>query len=408
MYDAVVVGARCAGAATALLLARAGRRVLLVDRVAFPRDTLSTLYLQQRGMAHLRRWGLEEQVAALCPALDRVSYQVADVRLEGCARPVDGATAAYAPRRRHLDALLAEAAVAAGAEFRDGCTVEDLLRDGDQVTGVRLRSSSRSEGGAVEERARLVVGADGMRSTVAERAGAAVLVRNSPKTCVYYAFWPGAADHVELYEAADQWVGAVPTGDGQTLVQAYFPQRDFPRIRADAMACYLENVRTAAPALYERMQAAGMAGRLYGTGDQQNFFRAAAGPGWALVGDAGHHRDSITARGITHAFLQAQLLADKTAAVLDQPQSLAAALADYARERYDALIDDYHHTLSMTRLAVPEHRIRMLREIAADPARTEDFFSAMNNPPRPAGEQLDGQALAQAISFLRQGRPVRA
>lgn len=146
MYDAIVVGARCAGSATAMLLARAGRRVLLVDRVAFPRDTMSTLYIQQRGVAHLRRWGLLERVAELCPPLDRVSYQIGDVRLEGCSRPVDGAAAAYAPRRYSLDALLAEAAVAAGAEFRDDCTAEDLLRDGDVVTGVRLRTRrGRSE-----------------------------------------------------------------------------------------------------------------------------------------------------------------------------------------------------------------------------------------------------------------------
>jgi flavin-dependent dehydrogenase len=402
MYDAIVVGARCAGSATALLLARAGHRVLLVDRAAFPRDTLSTLYIQQRGAAHLHRWGLLERVAAVCPALDRVSYTIVgdnggDVRLEGCSRPVDGVAAAYAPRRHSLDAILAEAAVAAGAEFRDACTVEDLLRDGDRVAGVRLRSGR----GRSEERARLVVGADGMRSTVAARAGAAVLVQDPPKTCVYYAFWPGAADHFELHEATGQWVGAVPTNDGQTLVQAYFPQVQFPRVRADAMAAYLENVRTVAPELYERMLAGGRAGRLYGTGDQRNFFRAAAGPGWALVGDAGHHRDSITARGITHAFLQAQLLADRTAGVLDDEPRLAAALKEFARERYEALIDDYHATLSTARLAVPEHRIRMLREVAADPARTQDFFSAMGGAPRTAPAARDTRSLSEAIRWMK-------
>ena len=400
MYDAIVVGARCAGAATALLLARAGRRVLMVDRAAFPRDTLSTLYIQQRGVAYLHRWGLLDQVAALCPALDRVSYQIGDVRLEGSSRPVDGMAAAYAPRRHSLDAVLAEAAVAAGAEFRDGCTVEDLLREGDRVTGVRLRTPR----GRAEEHARLVIGADGMRSTVAERAGAAMLVQDQPKTCVYYAFWPGAADHFELYETTGQWVGAVPTNDGETLVQAYFPQTEFPRVRADAMGAYLENVRSVAPDLYERMLAGGVAGRIYGTGDQRNFFRAAAGPGWALVGDAGHHRDSITARGITHAFLQAQLLADGIAGVLDEEPRLAAALDAYAGARYDALIDDYHHTLSTARLSVPEHRVRLMREVAADPARTEDFFSAMGGAPKAQSPQSEVQSLSQAISWMRQAR----
>ncbi|MEZ0109820.1 2-polyprenyl-6-methoxyphenol hydroxylase-like FAD-dependent oxidoreductase [Catenulispora sp. EB89] len=415
MYDAVVVGARCAGAATALLLARAGRRVLVVDRAAFPRDTMSTLYIQRRGVGYLDRWGLLDQVAAVCPALDRISYQIGDVRLEGFPRPVDGMRAAYAPRRYSLDAILVEAAVAAGAEFRESCCVEDLLYAGDRITGVRLRSG----GALLDEPARLVVGADGMRSTVAARVGATDLVRDPPQTCVYYSFWAGAADHFELYEAPGRWVGAVPTNDGLTLVQAYFRQDEFSRVRADAPAAYLENVRTTAPELYERMLAGGQAGRLYGTGDQRNFFRTAAGPGWALAGDASHHRDSITARGITHAFLQADLLAGLVAPVLDDPARLDAALARYARERYDALLGDYHRTLSTARLAVPWHRVGMLREVAADPVRVEEFFSAMAGAPRSGAGSLTGagtgtgtdadaaQSVRQAIAWMRDARRVR-
>ncbi len=371
MYDAIVVGARSAGSATALLLARAGRRVLLLDRAAFPRDTLSTLYIQQRGVACLRRWGLIGQVAAACPALETMSYQIGDVRVEGRSRPIEGSTAAYAPRRYTVDTLLAEAAVAAGAEFRDGCAVEDLLWSDGRVTGVRLR-------GHVEERAQLVVGADGMRSTVASRVGAAVLVEHPPQTCVYYTFWAGAAENFELYEAPGQWIGAVPTNDGRTLVQAYFPQSEFARVKTGAMEAYLENVRTGAPGLYERMLEGGQDGRLLGTGDQRNFFREAAGPGWALAGDAGHQRDSITALGITQAFQSAERLAAAAGPVLDNAVALDAALGVYARERYDAMLGDYHRTLSTARLAVPPHRVALLREIAADPERVEDFFSAMS------------------------------
>jgi len=372
MYDAIVVGARCAGSATALLLARAGRRVLLLEKAQFPRDTLSTLYIQPRGVACLHRWGLLGQVASACPALETMSYQIGDVRVEGRSRPIEGMTAAYAPRRYTMDTLLAEAAVAAGVEFRDGCGVEDLVRSEDgRVVGVRLR-------GHGEERARLVVGADGMRSTVAERAGAAVLVEHPAQTCVYYTFWAGAAHHFELYEAPGQWIGAVPTGDGRTLVQAYFPQTEFTRVRSGAMEAYLENVRTAAPGLYERMLEGGQEGRLLGTGDQRNFFRAAAGPGWALAGDAGHQRDSITALGITQAFRSAEALATCVAPVLDDASELDAALTGYARERYDAMLGDYHRTLATARLAVPSHRVELLRDIAGDPERVEDFFSAMS------------------------------
>ncbi len=275
----------------------------------------------------------------------------------------------------------------------------------DRVTGVRLRSG-RVAGPAATERARLVVGADGMRSTVAARAGAATLIEHSARTCVYYTFWAGAADHFELYEAPGQWVGAVPTNDGATLVQAYFPQADFARVRAGALAAYLDNVRTAAPGLYERMLDGGQLDRLYGTGDQRNFFRSGAGPGWALVGDAGHHRDSITARGISQAFVCAQLLADRVSAVLDDAPALDEALSRYARERHDLLIGDYYDTLGTARLATPPHRVAMLREVAADPQRTSDFFSAMAGAPvRAAGTGASGpESLSRGLAWFRESR----
>jgi flavin-dependent dehydrogenase len=402
-YDVIVVGAGCAGSATALLLARAGHRVLIADRARFPRDTLSTLYIQQRGVAYLARWGLLDRVAAVCPALGRTSYRIADVLLAGRSRPVDGAADAYAPRRYWLDAALAEAAVAAGAEFRDGCAVADLVRSGDRVAGVRFGQRGGT-GPAIVARARLVVGADGMRSVVAAKAGATTLIEHPAQTCAYYTYWAAGCDHMELYEATGQWVGAVPTNDGATLVQAYFPQAEFGRVRADAMTAYLDNVRTVAPGLYDRMLAGGRLDRLYGTGDQRNFFRSAAGPGWALVGDAGHHHDSITARGISDAFTQAQLLADRVGGLLDDEKVLDKALAAFARERYDVLIDGYHGTLSTARLAVPPHRVAMLREIAADPVRTEDFFTAMAGAP-PRGARHDtAESISRAIAFARQRR----
>jgi flavin-dependent dehydrogenase len=152
------------------------------------------------------------------------------------------------------------------------------------------------------------------------------------------------------------------------------------------------------------MLAGGRLDRLYGTGDQRNFFRAAAGPGWALVGDAGHHHDSITARGISDAFMQAQLLADRVSGLLDDEKVLDKALAAFARERYDALIEGYHGTLSTARLSVPPHRVAMLREIAADPARTEDFFTAMAGGPPRAARPNTTDSISRAIAFARQRR----
>lgn len=270
MYDVIVVGARCAGAPAAMQFARAGYRVLLVDRAKFPADKLSTLYIQQTGVLQLQSWGLLDAVKATgCPPLDHVVYELGDdIRVEGCAEPVDGVTAAYAPRRGILDPLLAEAAVAAEVEFRDDCGVTGLVEEDGRVCGVRL-----SAGGGPEtvERARLVVGADGMRSTVAELVGAQKTVEHPRLTCAYYTLWQGPQTHFELYEGPTGWVSAVPTNDA-VLISAYYPQHRFTEVRTRAQEAYLENIRDNAPALYAQLEDAEQVERLYGTGDQQNFF----------------------------------------------------------------------------------------------------------------------------------------
>ncbi|WP_433254700.1 NAD(P)/FAD-dependent oxidoreductase [Streptosporangium sp. CA-135522] len=379
MYDVIVVGARCAGAPTAMLLARSGYRVLLLERATFPRDTLSTHYIHQPGVARLASWGLLDAVAASgCPPLDQAVYEVADVRLTGCSVAVEGQRAAYAPRRHVLDRILADGAVASGAELREGCSVVGLLRDDDgRVCGVRCRSSL---GGEFEERARLVVGADGMRSAVARLAGAAPVIEDPRLTCVYYTYWTDVPATFELYEAPGRWVGAAPTNDGATCVAAYFPQGEFETVKADVEKAYLENIRATAPDMYERLRSGRRAERMYGTGDQQNFFRQAHGPGWVLVGDAGHHKDSITARGITDAFFQAELLAGlvvQVGADLHDEAALTRALHRYGRERDRQLAEIYENTLIVARLEVQEQSLAMLRAIASDPETVQRYFSTV-------------------------------
>jgi flavin-dependent dehydrogenase len=335
VYDVIVVGARCAGATTALLLARAGHRVLLLDRARFPRDTLCTLFIEPRGIELLREWGVLDEVAAAgAPRLDRFG----DLQLSGPA---------YAPRRLQLDQTLVRAAVAAGVEFRDGCSVTGLEFDADRVVGVRHRTG-RVE---VVERAGLVVGADGMRSQVAAAVRAPLLVNDAPRTCVYYSYFAGAAQQAELYVAPGSWVAAVPTSDGATVVQAYFPQSSYARVRAGAPAAFADEVRAVAPELWERMCVGGQVDRLYGTGDQRNFFRTAAGPGWVLVGDAGHHSDAITPRGITQAFRQSRLLADLLPPDLADKTRVRTALDMFAARRDEELSDEYRETLAVAELA---------------------------------------------------------
>ncbi|MER6798832.1 FAD-dependent oxidoreductase, partial [Amycolatopsis mediterranei] len=345
MYDVIVVGARCAGAPTALLLARAGHRVLLLDKAAYGSDTLSTHLVHQPGIAALARWGVLDQVRASgCPPLERTVYEIADVHIDGCAGGVAGQRAKFAPRRRVLDALLVDAAVEAGAEFRDRCRVTGLRWDGSgRVVGVEGRHGGRT----FTEDARLVVGADGMRSTVARLVAAPYRVRDPLMTCAYHTYWPDVpADGVELYERPGGWVAAVRTNDDATIVQAYFPQSRFAEVRTDARRAYEEQIRATAPALYERLRGREPAERLHGCGDQQNFFRQATGPGWVLAGDAGHHKDSITARGISDAFQQAESLVTEVGSALGgDPAQLDAALARFAEDRDATLTPGYRAAL---------------------------------------------------------------
>ena len=187
MYDVIVVGARCAGSPTAMLLAQRGYRVLLVDRATFPSHTLSTHFVKPPGVAMLRRWGLLDQVIASgCPPVPRFRFDYGPVVLAGSPPPLDGGRDSYAPRRMILDTILVEAAARAGAEVRPAFTVDAMLTDGEQVAGIR----GHARGGATfTERARVVVGADGRRSLVARAVAASAYRARPALTCAYYSYW---------------------------------------------------------------------------------------------------------------------------------------------------------------------------------------------------------------------------
>ena len=191
MYDAIVVGARCAGSPTALLLARQGYRVLLLDRASFPSDTLSAHYIHQPGVASLERWGLLEQVAASnCPPAREQVFDVGPFQLRGTPPPVEDTADGYAPRRTVLDTILVEAAAMAGAEVRERFSVSELIMDGERVTGIRGHAAG---GGTVTEQARIVIGADGLHSLVARSVQAPTYNVRPALTCAYYSYWSDVA-----------------------------------------------------------------------------------------------------------------------------------------------------------------------------------------------------------------------
>ncbi len=375
MYDLIVIGARCAGSPAAMLFARQGYRVLLLEKVQFPRDTLSSHYIHQPGVALLDRWGLLGDLRdAGCQPINQQSYTAPGVRLDGFSLPVDGNRTTYAPRRFVLDPILAAGAVAAGVEFREACEVTDLLFDGDRVVGVQYTTP----GGAVAtDRARLVVGADGTRSVVARRVGSGNVTEHPRMTCTYYSYWAGVPAHFELYERPGRWIGVIPTNDDLTLIMTYFPQREFTEVRTQVEAAYLEAVRTTAPALYERMSAGRRVEKLYGTGQQENYFRKAFGPGWVLLGDAVHHKDSITARGITDAFIQTRLLTDHIGQELHDDAALEVALKSYEDDLDEEFLNLYQGVLNVAELR-PEGRAEMLGKLVGHQGLIDRYFSTVS------------------------------
>ena len=373
MYDAIIVGARCAGATTAMLLARKGYRVLLVDRASFPSDTMSGHYIHQPGGARLARWGLLDKVAATgCPPIRTLTFDVGPFTLTGCPPPSDGVAAGYGPRRSVLDKILVDAAVEAGAELRERFSVTELLWEGDRVVGIRGVERS---GRPVAEHASIVVGADGIHSRVARAVGAPTYEERPALTCAYYSYWSGVPiDGVELYPRDGHFITAMPTNDGLTLVAAFRPVGEFHAYRADVEGNLLNALDDHAPSLAERVRGGRREERFVGTADSAGFFRRPYGPGWALVGDAGYHKDAITGQGMTDAFRDADLLAEAIDAGLSGRRRLSPALADYQRRRDEAVLPMYEQTYQLAALQPPPPEMQALFGALRGNRRDTDRF----------------------------------
>lgn len=377
MYDAIVVGARCAGSPTAMLLSRKGYRVLLVDRARFPSDTMSTHFVWQPAVALLARWNLLDRlVASGCPPHPKLTLDLGAVRLMGSAPPAGSAAEFYVPRRKVLDKLLADAAVEAGAELREDFLVLELTTEGSRVTGIRGRSSSGAPG---TELARIVVGADGMRSAVARAVRAPVYQERPPLTCWYYTYWSGVeTEGAEWYGRDGRAFAVASTHDGLAVIPVIWKSGEFVEYRADIEGNYLKTLDLA-PELAERVRSSGRReDRFVGTADLPNFFRKPYGNGWALVGDAGYHKDPITGFGITDALRDAELLAGAADAGLAGREPMEAALARYESARNAASMELYRFTCDLARLEGPSPMMLALMAALRDnPADTRRFMGTV-------------------------------
>jgi flavin-dependent dehydrogenase len=372
-YDVVVVGARCAGAATAMLLARAGVAVLVVEQGIRGADTLSTLALMRCGVLQLSRWGLLDAIEASgTPRIDTTTFHYGSQAVEIRIKPRDGVDALYAPRRTVLDPLLADAARASGAEVAYRVRLKELQRDvNGRVTGVVVESGGVPRPIA----ASIVIGADGVNSTVAKRIGAEPYRMGAHMSSIIYTRVSGV--HVEGYHwyyKPGTSVGVIPTNDGETLIfAAATEQRFMQELRFDLAAGFRAIVRETSPSLATAIRTAAI-GSYHGFAGRRGILRPAWGPGWALVGDAGYFKDPITAHGITDALRDAEVLARAVLSGTD------AALAEYQTVRDDLSVALFTISDEIASFAWDLPRLQALHKSLSDEMAREVLHVSNRGP----------------------------
>ncbi len=376
-YDAIVVGARCAGAPTAMLLAQRGHRVLLVDKATFPSDTISTHIVHPPGVAALERWSLAKPLKESgSPPIRTYAFDFGPFTIAGPLRPVAGTAYALCPRRTVLDKMLVDAAVRAGAELQEGFAVDEILLEDGAAVGIR----GHLKGGAsVSHGAEVIVGADGRHSLVAKAVRAECYNERPVISVGYYTYWSGLpADRFEGYIRPRAAFGLAPTHDGQTLSVVSWPRADFDAIRKDIEGYFMQTVAQV-PAVAERIRAAKREARFVGTADLPNFFRKPYGPGWVLIGDAGYHKDPITAHGISDAFRDAETMAAALHDVLAGSRDFEEAMAAYQHARDVQALPKYDLTCQFANLEdpPPPDMQQLLQAMSTNPQAMSDFLSTL-------------------------------
>jgi 2-polyprenyl-6-methoxyphenol hydroxylase-like FAD-dependent oxidoreductase len=403
MYDAIIVGARCAGAPTAMLLARKGYRVLLLDRASFPSDTISTHIIWPHGVELMDGWGLVDRLAATgCPPIAlNLIFDVGPFALKGGVIDTNGGRGGFCPRRTVLDKLLVDAAVDAGAELREEFTVESLVWAGDQIAGIKGHGRT---GSIVEERARIVIGADGVHSLVAKSVRPPEYDTKPPITANYYSYYSGfAATDLEQYVRDYHAVGCFPTNDGLTLIAVLWPSSRFEEIRTDIEG-HVWKALESTPTVADRLRDARRETKWYGTAGVPNYFRRPYGPGWVLAGDAGYNKDYITAQGISDAFIDADHLTKALDDGWSGRRPLAEALAEHQSRRDERVKPMFDFTCQLATLEPPPpHMQQLFAALRGNQDGINRFYSAITgSTPLPAFmNQENLAALMSAAAPIR-------
>jgi 2-polyprenyl-6-methoxyphenol hydroxylase-like FAD-dependent oxidoreductase len=393
-YDAIIVGARCAGAPTAMLLARKGYRVLVVDRASFPSDTLSTHMIHAPGVAALKRWGvLDKVMASGCPPVETYSFDFGPFTIKGTPRPSDGISVGYAPRRTILDKILVDAAVQAGAEVRERFTVEEIVIEDGVVVGIR----GHDEGGSsVVERARVVIAADGRNSQLAKAVQPLQYNEKPMLQWSFYTYWSGLpVDGFEIFIRPDRGWAAVGTNDGLTMLVVGWPYAESSAYKADVEANYLKTLELA-PEFAARVRGAKREERFYG-GAVPNFFRKPYGAGWVLVGDAGYNKDPITAQGISDAFRDAERCSTALDEVFTGVRSFDDALSEFHSTRDAHALPIYEFTTQLATLEAPPVEMQQLLGAVYGNQDAMDSFASITAGTVSPIEFFDPQNIGQIM-----------
>jgi len=372
-WDAIVVGARCAGSPTAMLLARKGYRVLVVDSAKFPSDTISTHLLHPPTVAALERWGLLDELKATgCPPIARYLFDFGPPVVISGAPKTDTGQVAYCPRRTILDKLLVDAASQAGAEVREGFAVDQIIWEGDRVTGIR----GYSNGKTVTESARVVIGADGRHSMVAKAVSPDQYNEKPAVQVSYYTYFSNLpTDTFETYVRPFRGWAVVPTHDDLTVVIVARPIADFEENRKNIEDNYFQTFELV-PSFAERIQSAKREAHFVGT-SVAGYFRKPFGPGWALVGDAGYNKDFIPAMGILDAFRDAELCSTAVDEAFSGRQTFEQSFGAYQRTRDEQVLPMYEFTYHIAPLDPPPLDFQQLLAATAGNRRAMDGFIQM-------------------------------
>jgi 2-polyprenyl-6-methoxyphenol hydroxylase-like FAD-dependent oxidoreductase len=385
-YDAIVIGARCAGSPTAMLLAREGHRVLLVDKATFPSDTMSTHLVHPPGVAALERWGLLERLEATgCPPVEHYSFDFGPVSVAGSPQPIEGVARAYGPRRTILDKILVHAAAESGAEVREAFTVEEIVMDDGRVTGIRGHAKG---GDTVTERARVVIGADGKHSLLAKAVKPESYNERPSQLAMYYAYWsdlPVAGFETTIRAENRRGWAALPTHDGLTCMPFGWPVEEFKANRSDIEGNFFKALELA-PEFAERVRGAKRETKYVGSAELPGYFRKPFGPGWALVGDAGYHKNPITAMGINDAFRDAELVAGAVHDGLSGKRSFEEGMATYQRTRDREAMPVYEFTAEFASMEPPPPEMQQLIGAMQGNQEAQDGFISVQANTLPAPE----------------------